>query len=353
MLGTEKKRNAGLDILRIVSMLMITMLHALGKGGALWETDMMTFNWYYSWGLEAVCYGATNCYVLISGYFLAASKEMKWKKIFSIMAEVWAYSVAVLLILLAFGFRPDRYQIIYSLVPFFSKTYWFIDAYILMYVLHPFVNRLLDHLSQKEYKRLLLIVFIFFSIAQTVTPHPEWTMDDSWGYGIIWFECLYLVAAYIRRYGVSEKLSKLRCFFGFAGCSAAVLVFRTVVLKLVWILGLTEAYADLWYSYNSVPVFLASIFMFLFFLKLDVKENRIISFAAAATLAVYLIQEQGFMRSVLWKDILHIDRWTNTALQPVMVVVYALGVFLGGLVISCLVKGVIKFIKTKRAAAGK
>ena len=51
-----KKRMANIELLRIVSMMMVVMLHYLGKGGLLPETTgAMTVNGYVAWGMESLC----------------------------------------------------------------------------------------------------------------------------------------------------------------------------------------------------------------------------------------------------------------------------------------------------------
>ena len=68
-LGKSKTRHVGIELLRIISMLMVTSLHVLGKGGfnisdvdsvSVFSTVVLTFSRV-----------AVNCYILISGYFLS------------------------------------------------------------------------------------------------------------------------------------------------------------------------------------------------------------------------------------------------------------------------------------------
>lgn len=80
---TKNSRNTGLDLLRIMAMLMILTLHYLGKGGAL-QVEGKTS--YIVWFLEISCMVAVNVYILISGYFLVDSK-FSWKKVFKLCKE--------------------------------------------------------------------------------------------------------------------------------------------------------------------------------------------------------------------------------------------------------------------------
>ena len=74
-----KERNLGIDLLRIISMLMIVVLHVLKKGGILENAEVNSAHYYVAWVLEALCIGAVNCYALISGY-VGVNSKIKYHK---------------------------------------------------------------------------------------------------------------------------------------------------------------------------------------------------------------------------------------------------------------------------------
>lgn len=59
-----RKRNYGLDLLRIISMCMVFTLHILGQGGILSAVTPYTVNYRVAWLLEICSFGAVNCYGL-------------------------------------------------------------------------------------------------------------------------------------------------------------------------------------------------------------------------------------------------------------------------------------------------
>ena len=65
------KRNYGIDLLRIVSMIMIPVLHILGQGAILDRSSALSGSYKAAWLLEIVCYCAVNVYGIISGYVLS------------------------------------------------------------------------------------------------------------------------------------------------------------------------------------------------------------------------------------------------------------------------------------------
>lgn len=87
-----KERNLGVDLLKIVSMLMIVTLHMLGHGRILENLPFMSHSYRAAWMLEIICYGAVNCYALISGFLLAHCNA---RKLFGLWLQVMFYSLLV------------------------------------------------------------------------------------------------------------------------------------------------------------------------------------------------------------------------------------------------------------------
>ena len=68
MVVMTNERNYGIDLLRIVSMIMIPVLHILGQGAILDCAIPFSTNYNVSWLMETACYCAVNVYGIISGY---------------------------------------------------------------------------------------------------------------------------------------------------------------------------------------------------------------------------------------------------------------------------------------------
>ena len=69
-----KKRNWGIDALRIIAMLMIVTWHILWHGGILESAQVSSAQYYIAWYIAMLTFGAVNCYGLISGYVGVQSK---------------------------------------------------------------------------------------------------------------------------------------------------------------------------------------------------------------------------------------------------------------------------------------
>ena len=85
----KKERMANLEVLRCVAMMMVVVLHYLGKGGLLPDlTVPLSVQDMAAWLLEAFCIVAVNVYMMISGYFLCES-SFKLSRLLTLWLQLW------------------------------------------------------------------------------------------------------------------------------------------------------------------------------------------------------------------------------------------------------------------------
>ncbi len=136
-----KSRNTSLDSLRIISMLMIVILHVNSHGGVL--NNISYVNTTIARLFEYFCVCAVNIFILISGYFLVDSK-FKLSRLIKLLLQVWFYSWVInIIMVLAGNATLSAKELISIAFPISYKEYWFITAYIIMYLLSPALNRLI------------------------------------------------------------------------------------------------------------------------------------------------------------------------------------------------------------------
>lgn len=294
-----KQRLSNIELLRIISMLMIIVLHLLSFGGLLGTYNSFSVRAVCVWLAESLCFVAVNCYVIISGYFLVDS-TFKFKKLFNIWIEVLFYSLIVYLgLLLANKIQFGYKAFLQSLFPILLRNYWFVTVYFVLYILSPFINKLINCLNKKQYSYLILVVFMIFSLWSTIIP-PSNTINYGGSYSISWFICLYLIAGYLRKYYSNKKIKKSICIS---------IYFITSLLNIIAYFGIKALnikliLPDFLYNYYSITVVIGAISLFLFFKSLEIKHkfiDKVINFLAPTTFAIYLIHENPNVRDILWE----------------------------------------------------
>ncbi len=308
----RKIRQANYEALRILAMLMVITMHYLQKGGMLLSlTENTEVSNLLAWLVETLCIGAANAYVLISGYFLVEA-SWKWQKLVWLVAQVWVYSVGVSLFCLALSIgnvsQWGFYDWIRVIFPISSEHYWFATAYLLFYLFVPVLQAGVRQLSRKQHQVLLGGVLVGFSLIKTLC--PVLLPTDRYGYDFGWFMVLFLVAAYLKVWGlpVLEKGKRaLLFFFGTAGLIWSLNLGMSVLVGK----GLPLSYMrDMLYSYNHGLVLLLSVGLFAAFGKWKVKSEKVrkaVLRIAPYTFGVYLLHEHIALRN-LWQGWLGIER---------------------------------------------
>lgn len=302
----EKTRQANFELLRILAMLMVITMHYLSKGNVIvsMAKDGSALN-LTAWLIEAFCIVAVNVYVLISGYFLV---EVQWKlsKVLWLTAQIWFYSIGVPIVCFILNIGEVRtwglYDWLNVILPLQNEHYWFATAYVIFYLFSPVLAIGIKHISKKQLEGIIFFLLVVFSGFKSI--FPVLLATDRYGNEFGWFMCLFLIAGYIRFYGIpflntAKKSYMLYSMFVF------VIWGTSVILGIISRKGLPFSYAmDMLYSYNHVLVLLASVALFQAFRYIQIPTgiwSNMICRIAPFTFGVYLLHENIAVRQ-LWQS---------------------------------------------------
>lgn len=185
--------------------------------------------------------------------------------------------------------------------PFSSRYYWFVSAYVVLYLLTPVLNFLIKKLTKRQHLAVMLGLLTLFSLWKNIFPYEN-VFNLNEGYGFGWFIILYFVGSYLQLHADPKKwklpgLWYLAIAIGLATVQSA-LIFASDDAGRV--------FGELFGQYNSIFVVLETVFLFVAFLKIEIKgklPQKIIGFAAPLTFGVYLIHDNRFFRGFLWQNI--------------------------------------------------
>lgn len=299
--GSAKPRMVNLEVLRCIAMMMVVVLHYLGKGGLLPSLagEGMSGTGIAAWILEAFCIVAVNVYMMISGYFLCSS-SFKPSRLLQLWLQVWSYSVVVGLLAVFTGILPaseaDTHYFLTLLFPVSMDHYWFMTAYVFLYLLLPFLGAGVRRMSKRQLQLALALLLGVFCVVKTVVPARMET--DAKGYDCLWYVCVFLTAAYIRRFGTGLLKSKARAWGLYVaaclGIVAEAFIFRWIYLRT----GSLGLILNISYEYNHLLPFLAAVGFFCAFLQVQAsgKPAGLLAKAAPYTLGVYLLHENMGVR---------------------------------------------------------
>lgn len=286
-------RNSSFELLRIVAMLMIIASHFSQHGGFEFPFSSITLNRLWQQFLFLGGQRGNDIFILISGYFLINSQEVKFIKLFRIILSFVFFGVLVSALRAASSTGIFSVKLLIDTL----KYWWFILAYIVLYTIHPYLNMFLTRLSHKEYKSFLKAAFIYWCII------PTFTRWDFGGNSLINFMCVYSIGGYFRLWDKTQEVGN--SYFILYGIF--FMLADWLVILLMDIAGLKhEIFAEnalyFWGMMKPCTI-IAAVCFFLGFRKLGIPHSKIINTFAGASLGVYMLHENKFSQNLFWHEI--------------------------------------------------
>lgn len=346
-----KTRQANFELLRIVAMVMVIMLHYLVKGevaAPLSGNDTPAV--FFAWLLEAFCLVAVNCYVLISGYFLV---ESDWKpgRVVSLLCQVLFYSMFIPIVLIITGVIPANdislYEWIEYAFPINTEHYWFATAYLMMYLFAPLLAAGIRQMDKRQLQIVTGLLLFFVSFVKSIVPIVFAT--DRYGYDFGWFLCLFVLAGYIRRFGIPWLEKRSHAVFLYVLMSVVTWMVALICCGLSDQSTVLSTYGDRTYNYNHFFCLVGAVSLFYVFKDSEIKPGKgaeVICKLAPYTFGIYLLHEHILVR-YRWPEWVHVDgvagKWSFIPhMIGCVVLIYAAGTvadFLRARLFKVVVKG--------------
>ncbi len=289
-------RNYGIDLLRIVAMMMIPMFHTLGHGGILKGLRPFSANYELGWFLVVVSYCAVDCYALISG-FVGYGSKYKYSNIIYRYFQVLFYTIPTTAVF--FLLKPETVglkTILGAIFPFAYSTYWYFTAYFCLFFFIPFLNAILDKFDKPTVQKLLFWLFIIFSILPTVFDSDFGNVND--GYSVLWLALLYLLGAYIKKYGASISYPNWKNLLGYFSCVLITWLSKLCIELVTNAVSGAPKSGGYLIHYTSPTIIFSAVFLLLYFSNLKCrKTTKIIRFFAPVSFGVYLLHDEPLIRT--------------------------------------------------------
>ncbi|SEP56859.1 Surface polysaccharide O-acyltransferase, integral membrane enzyme [Lachnospiraceae bacterium NE2001] len=321
----KKSRNPSIELLRIIMMMQIIFLHISDYGD---YTDIAQALGGHTelayWIIWLMCRCPVYIFIIIMGYFLSTSEiTFNKKRILKCYLPMFFYSITIPFI---YGIlKPNVIttdQYLKAFIPFLSRTWYFMTLYLLVLILSPYLNRMVQGLDRKHFLILIGICFCLFSVWQPLSMLEPFEgiigikkiLATQGGKSLYDFIYMYLLGAYLRKYHLFRKHDNIQDGSIWSKPYLYLLGFLALGLVNVFIV---YSYPDVGIEdvigYNDNPlVVLQCICIFRTFEKLDLsrfkKLGNAINYISAGNLGVYMIHEHPLIRPLIWEDIFSTDR---------------------------------------------
>ena len=338
----SRMRDSGVELLKVIAVVLIVISHVVLT--LTTEYEDIPYNDYLLDCIHATTnitilllavmrhFGALGNWIFFvaSAWFLLDSTKASGKKIMGMLLDIWVISVLILGMMLLIRGEVSGKLFVFSLFPTLFANNWYLTCYLLFYPIHPYLNRLIASMTQKEHLKavsVLAVLYIGFNFIESRFFFPNMLL--------LWIS-VYLIVAYIKRYcmGVysSAKVNSILLLCGAAGAVGIVVLTDLLGLKIA---ALSDRLLR-WVSNFNLFLILIAIAAF-GLARNNHFKNKMVNHIAKCAMLIYIIHEnillRTYTRTYLWHCIFNRYGYAHLFLW---VFLYSAGWLLAALVLSLL-----------------
>ncbi len=270
----KNQRQSGVELLRVIAIFMVLVCHANAR--VLGLPSPQDFVYSPSSSVVRMLFGCVgeggvNIFVMISGWFgIHAKPRGLAKLLFQVFFLLWGI-YAVFLLTGHATLNSHDIKVCLAL----TEEYWFVMAYIGLYILSPVLNAFVEKATRHEFQMVLAAFYVF----QCYYCWASGAYDYYCGYSVTFFCGLYLTARYFRLYSV-----RLLSSHGTAVFFVCLLI--VTVISVVAMARLGNGARMM--RYDNPLVIISSLGLLSTFAHMRF-HSRVVNGLATACFAVYII----------------------------------------------------------------
>lgn len=328
----KNNRNSSLELLRIICMIFIILYHYVIHGIMVIDIQhMSTFNGILT--CIMLTGGRLSCdvFVLITGYFLIKQK-FNVKRILKLIIKLCIYSVSIYIILRCFNLVDTDTKTLKEQLLSMVYGNWFVVHYVIIYILSPFLNKMINCLDKVSHFRLICILILVWSIIPTFT-------EFTWSFSSIdAFLVMYIIGAYIRLYSIGNKDNKLNILI----LSIGLVLLTIISVFMSYKMSPFQNAKDFFWNLNNLFMVIVAIYLFKVFQNMEF-VNRPINYIAGSVLGIYLIHDNNILRPIIWFKIYNNMKYINSNYYIFNVIIKLVCIFIACLIIDKIVTKILDF----------
>ncbi len=231
---------------------------------------------------------SVDLFMLISGFFSVNKTKVDFWKPVCLIAQVIIFSMTIYVLRCVLGNNGFDFK---SLLIHSIPTNYFVILYVSVYMISPYINVLIHSMDIKHNRKMLLILFMLFSVQPTFVDvlskvlgrnlmglSTIGILGSQWGYTIVTFILMYIIGAILNKDECIIKylINKCKCYLCFV-----------IIGITLWSIFFKSP--DIYWYYCNPLVILAAVFVFVLFLNLRIKTNKVINSLAKSVFTVFLL----------------------------------------------------------------
>lgn len=203
----EKKKNFNLDLIRAIAVFFVLSTHFFQKNG-LYEQIITGKRLYVAVVARTGFLICVPAFLMLTGYLM--NKKTLSKKFYAGLGKTLAIYLLATIAILAYRiyFRQEDLSLWYCIrnITSFSQYSWYIEMYVGLFLMIPFLNMMYHGCREKKQKRILVVTFLILTTLPSITNTYGISLVPAW-----WTDfyplTYYFLGAYVCEYKEELRLS--------------------------------------------------------------------------------------------------------------------------------------------------
>ena len=344
-------RDPSLDIIRCFAFCLVVTVHFLLRSG-IYDVPVDSPRMFLVCVIRSFCVACVPLFIMLTGY-LQKNKKPEASYFVKIIPVLTVYVLCALANIAfnnAYGIWNDGpLQVIMKILNFKGAKYaWYIEMYITLFLLSPYLNLVWNGLENAHQRRVLIGILAFVGLAPAILniwcfSPASWWLEPSSGkqyHKLIpeWFKTMYpfvyyMIGCYLAEYRVRMKRGRCLAWIAFWTIAAGAFNF--------WRSRPSTFVSGAWANYESPLTCVIAVLIFICFLSGDYsgmtdRKKKFFASWGAVTLGAYLLSNIP--------DTVIYDRLALLVEDPAKRLVWILVTVPLTAVVSCLMAWVVNLI---------
>ena len=210
--GDAMKRNMNIDIIKIVAVLSVISVHFF-KNNYFYATVMHGKRYYFFTLAQHIFMMCVPLFLMATGFLMTKKEKIDKEYIKKLFIRIYIPYLIISFITLLF----EKYYLhvednlimhVFKILDFTQVSYaWYVGMYMGLYLLIPFINKLLSKLTKKEFCIYLIILFILGPLTSIRIPyHGKLHIIFLEYFYPLWIINYYSIGYFFKKYGLQIKI---------------------------------------------------------------------------------------------------------------------------------------------------
>lgn len=312
-----KTRSIGLDLVRTLAIIFVFCVHFMSYEG-FYSGQFNNSFMFILLSIRWIFYTCVPLFLLLTG-FLNSNKKLDLKYYKSGLRVISGYIfIEIIIFLFKRYYIGDTTSIVrgaINILGFTVEDYsWYVEMYIGLFLLIPFLNLIYNNLKSKKEKQWLIITMIILTSISPIFSYIHNGINifpDYWE--IIYPITYYFIGSYLKEYKL--KLDKIKLIVG--------LLLLVLVQTIFTFFHRYNGYFDWNFmsGYGCITVIIISVLIFLILYDIDINNRlacKIITRISIYSFDMYLFSY--IIDNVIYKNIHFGNPWQGMRYFPMVLI---------------------------------